>query len=203
MELTHQVAASRTARAFIEKAKATASGWAVSPINSSDMLGEFAFLYCFDFTTGFTWMGCVSFESFLRVSSDIADAPAAWPSVVHVLDRGMTAAIEDAGSNLQEPGSAAAESGILNTPENAMGLAEMLGNFAGISRDDFGPNAFDGPFHFVAVRYTPSNAPAVLRALLIKAVASQPHEVLSMDQLHKHIVSLVAQDKASDPEWFA
>lgn len=203
MDLKKNYVASQEARAFIQKTHAAAGGWDVH--GTDKITGEVSFLYCFDLATGFNWMCCAALETLNDVSQEVLNQPAVWPDVLQQLDTAIGSVI--AYVRMQHCVTKA-KSGNLPKPSQidftsySDHLSRLVSGFSGISRHSHNGLKFKASHHFIAVRYTPQKHCNVIRSISIPAEQLKINAVLSMDELHFFIKSLVDKDKLDHPEWF-
>lgn len=175
--------------------------WDDESRHGNNISSEVVYLYSFDLSNSFNWMGCVAFNSFMQVANEINDAPETWIFAAGVLDDCFDRVITRAIHQLEQHGAGINSGPSTNDPQGE--LLQPLASFCITSQIVAHHLNFEPGCHCIAIRYKPKNQPSILRSFVIPASLAKTEDRLSLDDLHVWLKILVDKDKLNNPDWFS
>lgn len=184
-----------TGKAYIASLLSDSSSWNQTQVEIDDDLADLMFFYCYDYETGFRWMGQATHASFSALCAEVSAEPDSWEEHKKDLDRVVSTSIHERTA-LQLLDSF--------TPEDLVPtellLMQSLACVAATMEW-----AHDSPhrpgMHFIAVRYV-ATPESHFHTLIL------PHESilrpgpLSDSEFYQIALSVVEADKTHHPDWF-
>lgn len=174
--------------------------WSVAPGHGKKIHGEVAYLYCFDLSSSFNWMGCMSFNSFLHLAQEINDAPDLWGHAAGALDECFDSTLVHARRQLEQP---ANESHAQTGSDPNIALLNSLATFCITNQIVASHLNIEPGCHCIAVRYQPTHQTSIMRSFVISASLAKAEGRLNLEDFHDWVRLLVTRDKKENPDWFS
>lgn len=165
-----------------------AAGWEMRQFDALSS-GPQVFLYIFDKPTGFTWMGAIPRDEFIRISLRSARTP----NKVNAVRNGLSAVIYDVAPKVVADGDGG--------DDWELQMATLIAAYAGTTKIWAMNNHMAGGGHFIVVNYRESAASedSMLRPF---AIPGSPNSALPIGRLQESIEQVVLIDHEMHPEWF-
>lgn len=165
-----------------------AAGWEIRQFDAEASSGPQVFLYVFDKPTGFTWMGAIPRDEFVRIST----LSSREPNKIDAVRNGLTGLLYHA---------AATDASMPDCGhEWELQLATLMSAYAGTTKTWVEASRMLDGGHFVVLNYRISAASenSMLRPFVLRDTGS----VLSVERLQECIQKVLERDLDVHPEWF-
>lgn len=184
-----------TGKSYIASLLADSSTWNQTQIDLDADLADLMFFYCYDFETGFRWLGQATHSSFSDLCIEVSAEPETWGEHMKDLDRVVSTSIHERVT-LQLLDSFAPEDLV---PTELLLMQSLACVAATMDWSESTPH--HPGMHIIAIRYVdmPQSHFHVLRLSQREVKHSGPmtdHEFVTFAE------NVVAEDKDANPNWF-